>query len=288
MKLKILTLSNAEKGAKDLPAIFNEKIRPDVIQRAVEAIQSHDRQPYGSDPRAGQKQKGKLSRRRRDYKGSYGHGISRVPRKILTKRGTQFNWVGAIAPGTVGGRRAHPPKATKQWDKKLNVRENRFAIRSAIAATTNKDLVKSRGHIAPNTYPFILENAAESVSKTKEVEKALLALGLQAELSRCEDPTRRGGVAKLRGRQYRKKIGPLFVVSGPCKLLESAKNIPGVDAIEVTRLNVTKLAPGTQAGRLTIFTEAAIDTLTKNNLFSTGTRKKTKSADAQVKDTKKK
>ncbi|MBI5398630.1 50S ribosomal protein L4 [Candidatus Woesearchaeota archaeon] len=281
MKLKILTITNTEKGSKELPSIFNENVRPDVIKRAVEAQQSHRRQPYGTDPMAGQKQKGKLSRRRRDWKCSYGHGISRVPRKIMSHRGTQFNWVGAVAPGTVGGRKAHPPKASKQWAKSINVRERRFAIRSAIAATLRKELVKARGHATPGTYPFVVDNAVEALAKTKDVEKALLVLGFADELARSSVATRRAGIARWRGRAERGRIGPLFVVGGPCKLLSSAKNIPGVDACEVSKLNVELLAPGSHAGRLALFSEAAIDACSKNNLFSLQSRKaKTRNAKA--------
>ena len=49
-----------------------------------------------------------------------------------------MNWVGAFAPGTVGGRRAHPPKSEKIWSKKINKKENAKAIRSAISATLLK------------------------------------------------------------------------------------------------------------------------------------------------------
>ena len=131
MKLPIYTLTKSETGKKDLPVQFSELIRPDLIERAVFTIQSNKRQPYGADPRAGLRHCGNLSRRRNNYKTSYGHGISRVPRKILSSRGTRFNWAGAIAPGTVGGRRAHPPKADKVWSQKINKKERRKAIRSA-------------------------------------------------------------------------------------------------------------------------------------------------------------
>ena len=71
----------------------------------------------------------------------------------------------------------------------------------------------------------------------------------------------------MRGRKYKKRKGPLLVVSSECKLLNSGKNIPGVEIIEVSRLNAELLAPGCAAGRLTLFTEAAIDRLEKEKLF---------------------
>ena len=71
------------------------------------------------------KQSAKLSKRRRAYRGSYGFGISRTPRKILSKRGRRLGWVGAVAPNTVGGRRTHPPKAEKIWREEINTKERR-------------------------------------------------------------------------------------------------------------------------------------------------------------------
>jgi len=71
----------------------------------------------------------------------------------------------------------------------------------------------------------------------------------------------------MRGRKYKTRKGPLLVVSKECKLLKSAKNIPGLDVVEVSKLNAELLAPGTTMGRLTLFTEAAIEKLEKEKLF---------------------
>ena len=118
MKLAVYNLNNEKVKEINLPRQFNEQPRPDLVRRAVLAVQSHKRQPYGAKPEAGKRASAVLSRRRRDYRGSYGLGISRVPRKILSRGGTRMNWVGAFAPGTVGGRRAHPPKAGKDKQKR--------------------------------------------------------------------------------------------------------------------------------------------------------------------------
>lgn len=267
MKLKILDHANSEKGSKELPAVFDEEVRPDLIKRAVISLQSNARQRYGADTRAGKKCSAELSRRRRKYRGSYGHGISRVPRKIHSRSGTRFNWTGAFAPGTVGGRRAHPPKATKIWALKINNKERRKAIRSAIAATVVKDLVKKRGHAAPGNYPFIISDDFESLSKTKQVIDSLKKLGFDDELERSSEKTYRAGRARLRGRKYRKRKGPLFVVSKQCPLLKAASNVAGLDAVAVTDLNAELLAPGAVPGRLTLFTQSAVDKLDKEKLF---------------------
>lgn len=267
MELNIFNANNENTGKKKLPDQFNEPVRADLIQRAVEVVQANARQPYGADPRAGKKASAKLSRRRREYKGSYGHGISRVPRKTLNRNGTRMFWVGAFAPGTVGGRRAFPPGSEKDFSKALNLKERRKAIRSAIAATVDKAVVQKHGHKVPANYPFIIDNSFEAMDSTAKVQTALEKLQLAHELERSSEKKVRAGTGKMRGRRYVKKVGPLIVVSGPCKLAHSARNIAGIDVVAVTQLNAELLAPGTKPGRLTLYTAAAIDKMAKERLY---------------------
>ena len=277
MKIKILSMARAEKGTANLPAQFNEPVRQDLIKRAVLAIYANSRQPYGADPEAGKKSHAKLSRRRRAYKGSYGHGISRVPRKIMSRSGTQFNWTGAFSPNTVGGRRAHPPKAEKIWKQKVNKKENRKAIRSAIAATLIKHLVESRGHRVPSEYPFVVESKIESISKTKDLVSALEKLGFGDELARA-DRKIRAGKGKSRGRKYKKTRGMLIVFSNDCPLRKAANSILGVEAVGIKCINAETLAPGAIPGRMTIFTEGAIELMEKEKLFTEEMKKPEKIA----------
>lgn len=257
----------------ELPEQFNEPVRPDLIHRAVIAIQANKRQPYGAKPTAGQRYSAELSRRRRKYKGAYGIGISRVPRKTLWRRGTQFGWVGAFAPGTVGGRKAHPPKASKIWTQKINIKERRKAIRSALAAVVDKDIVKQRGHLF-NELPTVIDSKIESLSKTKQVKNMLIKLGLEKELKRASVKKIRAGRGKARGRKYKKKKGPLIVVSKNCPLYKSGVNIPGLDICIINNINAELLAPGTIPGRLTIFSENAMSKLDKLRLFTNNPLKK--------------
>ena len=267
MKADILNTRGEKVKTINLPEQFEEEIRPDVIRRAVLAIQANKRQPYGANTRAGKRASAKLSRRRRKYRGSYGHGISRVPRKILTRRGTNFYWVGAVAPGTVGGRRAHPPKAEKIWKQKINTKERRLAIRSALAATCVKELVEKRGHVSKHI-PIIIDSNFENVKQTKEIRESLIKIGLEKELERTSIKRIRSGKGKSRGRKYKIRKGPLIVVSGKCELQKAAKNIPGIDISIVDSINVELLAPGSEPGRLTIFTDKAINRLEKEKLFT--------------------
>ncbi len=267
MKLNILDTSKNKTGEINLPAQFNEEVRQDLISRAVLSLQSKRRQAYGAMPEAGKRSSSTLSKRRRRYRGSYGHGISRTPRKILSRRGTRMYWVGAFAPNTRGGRRAHPPKAEKIVNKKINKKERRKAIRSGISATIIKDLVKNRGHIIPENFPFILDNKFEGLGKTQEIVNALKAIGLEKELERVEKKSIRAGKGKLRGRKYNAKKGPLIVVSKDGTIMKAANNIPGIDIVAVKDLNAEMLAPGEAPGRLTLWTAGSIKLLEEKKLF---------------------
>src|SRR2546421_900887 len=100
----------------ELPTVFRSDVRLDLIRRAVTAFQANRRQPYGPSPMAGMHHSVRWSGK--------GQGVSRVPRL----RGTM---TGAQAPGTVGGRRAHPPRPDKVWGKKVNEQGRRPARHAA-------------------------------------------------------------------------------------------------------------------------------------------------------------
>jgi len=274
MEVKIISTDGTEKGNIKLPKQFNEKIRSDVVKKAVDAIEANNRQRYGAKPDAGMRASAKLSRRRNDFRGSYGHGISRVPRKIMSARGTRFNWVAAVVPGVVGGRKAHPPKSTKIFNQKINPKEKRLAIRSALAAAFNKEAVAERGHKAPEKYPFIIDDAIESIKKTKDLVAVLVKLGFQNELKRTEERKIRAGKGKLRGRRHITKKGLLIVTSKKSDVEKSCSNITGFETARVDNINTKQLAPGGVAGRLVLFSKSAIDRLEKEALYTENRVKK--------------
>lgn len=267
MKLKVLNEEGNAVGEIELPLQFSEPLREDLIKKAVLAIQNNSRQAYGNFEDAGDRHAIRLSKRRRDYKTPYGKGMSRTPRKTHSRRGSQMHWVGAQAPNTVGGRRAHPPKAEKIWAWKLNDSERRKAIRSALSATVSKELVQKRGHKVPDNYPFVLHESFENIAKTAKMVSALDKLGFSQDLCRGEDTSIRAGRSKLRGRSKKSKKSILFVVSEGCKASFSVKNLPGADIVSVKKLNTELLAPGTHYGRATLFTTKAIDEL-RRGLFT--------------------
>ncbi|HJW98197.1 MAG TPA: 50S ribosomal protein L4 [Candidatus Bathyarchaeia archaeon] len=247
---KVFNLEGKAVGKIDLPPVFATPLRPDVIKRAVLALQSSRIQPQGRDPMAGKKTTA-------ESRGT-GSGIARIPRR-KTGAGRA-----AFAPGTVGGRQAHPPLSEKNILKKISKKERKLALFSAIAATASKELVARRGHNIEDVpqIPLIVTSELEELKKSKEVEETLIRLGVLSELFRVKDSRKvRAGKGKSRGRKMKQASGPLIVVAENKGIAEAARNIPGVDVVVVSSLNAEMLAPGTHPGRLTMWTSSAIERL---------------------------
>jgi large subunit ribosomal protein L4e len=258
--VKTYTLKGKAGTAIKLPSQFETPYRPDVIKRAVLAVQSKRYQPHGVDPLAG--------KRNTAQSWQTGHGRSRIPR--VKGSGTLAANKGAFAPGTVGGRVAHPPESRKVIVERINKKENRLAIRSAIAATADKKRVSERGHKVDKVkaLPLIVDDKLEGITSTKELLKITKALGLEEDLLRAENGRGvRAGKGKMRGRKMKTPKSVLIVVGQDSGIGLAARNLPGVDIAEVHGLNAELLAPGTHPGRLVLWSKSAIGRLEKENLF---------------------
>jgi large subunit ribosomal protein L4e len=243
MNATVRDLNGEESGTVELPEVFETAYRPDLIRRAVLAAQANRKQAYGADEYAGM-------RTPAESMGS-GRGMAHVPRE---------NGQGARVPQTVGGRKAHPPKAEKEQGKSINNKERQLAIRSAVAATADPELVAERGHQFDDELelPLVVSDEFEDLLKTKEVVSFLEAVGVHADIERSENNRKvKAGQGKLRGRKYTRPKSILFVTSEePSK---AARNLAGADVVTASEVNAEDLAPGTHAGRLTVFTESAVE-----------------------------
>jgi large subunit ribosomal protein L4e len=242
MKAQVKTIEGGVAKDVELPAMFSEEYRPDLIKKAVMALQSTRRQPHGTYPFAG------ICSSAVGW-GS-GRGASHVPR---IKNGSRA----AKVPQAKGGREAHPPVVAKVLVKQINQKEKQKAFRSAVAASIRIDLLKGRGHTFEGPLPVIFEDKFESLARTQEVISALDSVGIYHDVERAkESRTVRPGRGKMRGRRYKQRKSLLIVTSGP--EFHAARNLSGVDVVTVDQLNVEHLAPGMQAGRLTVWTESAL------------------------------
>lgn len=260
MKTKILDINGKEKGNMELPKFFSETVREDIIAKVLEARKV--RQPYAPSPVGGKQHSasGKIQHTRKVWKTMQGKGISRVPRKIMSRRGSQFNWVGAEIPNAVGGRRAHPPKVISMINtKRINKKEMTIALKSALSATANEKIVERKysrlNGKKISGLPFVVESKITSL-KTKDLLSSLKKI-LGESLFEVAIKKRkvRSGIGKLRGRKYKKNAGALLVTGNKEKIKTNT-----IDVKNAGSLNVTDLANG-GAGRITIYTEEAIKNL---------------------------
>ncbi|MCS7134941.1 MAG: 50S ribosomal protein L4 [Candidatus Aenigmarchaeota archaeon] len=260
MKTNVYGVDGKIKKQIDLPTLFSTPIREDVIRRAVLALQSQERQPYGTDVFAGLRTSAHYHGKRRMRYQMINRGIARLPR--LHRTSPQMVFRVRRVPQAVKGRRAHPPKVEKIFAQKINKKELVLALKSAISASCDMELVKKRGHKVDGIkLPIVFEDDVQKIKKTKEFEELLKKIGLQQELERCKKKTQRPGKGKMRGRRYKVKKGPLLVVAEDNGILKAARNLPGVDAVLLKDLTVNHLAPGSHIGRITLWSLSAIKAL---------------------------
>ncbi len=251
--VSVYDLEGKSIGQVELPKYFETPVRADLIRRAVVALQSGTFQPQGRDPMAGKRTTAESI--------GVGHAMSRVPR-VKGDRYPRGNLAG-FAPNTVKGRLTFPPSPSKTLQKKINRKELRQAMLSALAATTSGELARARGHRLPPDFelPLVVSNDVEKVTASSEASKILKNLKIWDDVERASKRRNRGGRGSIRGRPHKRPVSALLVVEKKQTVQRAFRNLPGVKVVEAASLNVCDLAPGTHPGRLTIWTQSAIKSL---------------------------
>ena len=284
--MKIQILNTEGKKQKEIETnIFDSKIRRDIIQKVVE--QEKSKQPHAPFYLAGKQASasGKVRHRRRKWKTVTGRGLSRIPRKIFWRRGTQFHWEGATVASTKGGRRAHPPKILSMINLgKINKKEKQFALLSALALTASlKDVQKKYKSLEDKTLqihlPLLVDNKILEL-KLKPLFLALNKILNEFSSVAIQKKAVRAGRGKSRGRKYKKTSGLLFVVG---EKEGGDKNIQGIEIRKASSLSVTDLA--SNGARLTLYTEEAIKEL-ENRFSKSKKEEKPKKKESKKKENK--
>ena len=220
----VYSVKGGVSGTVDVPAAFETPYRPDIIKKAVLAAAANSRQPYGPAARSGMR-----------------HSVS--------------TW--GKGRGTARVQRVHDGrKATES-----------IARQSALAATACAECVKARGHQFDDSvsFPIVVEDEFVTLKATSEVVEVFEKIGIGYDLERAKDGRKiRAGRGTMRNRKYRTPVSVLIVVSDEernAPIFKSASNLPGVTVEEVGTLNTSILAPGGDAGRLTVYTKSAIDAI---------------------------
>lgn len=251
MKTQTLSLTGSKQDEIELPKVFSTPVNKALIHRAFVNLDSHHYQRQGRMPLAGQNTVAASN------DPPTGHGQARVAR--IRGGGPRRGQAAKVAM-VRGGRQAHPPTSEKVVYKKLNKQENRLALCSAIAATASKDLISARGHIIKGieSFPVVVSDDIEKISKAKEISKVLSALKLSGDIERLEKRKARSGRSSIRGRTTKIGKSVLFVTKDAKSLSKACGALPGVDVKTVSDLSVLDLAPGSSLVRLTVYTKGAI------------------------------
>ncbi|PIU22322.1 MAG: 50S ribosomal protein L4 [Candidatus Diapherotrites archaeon CG08_land_8_20_14_0_20_30_16] len=265
MEVNIYNLEGAVTSKTKLPKVFETPYRPRIIERAVLAAESARIQPKGPSHSSGRNTTAVYIGRRSRPNSLMNKGIARKPRTKNRPHLVEGTVKGI--PGVVGGPRAHPPKPGAIAKEEINKKERILALKSAIGALTNKELVEKRGHNFNKdlTLPVVCVEEVEKISKTKQVLSFLKKLGLDTDIERAKNRKNiRAGKGKARNRKYKRAKSVLFVISKEkLPLQKSARNLEGVDVVALKNLSTRDLCPGGRAARLTVFSKSAIESLDK-------------------------
>lgn len=255
LNAKIFDLEGNEQSIIELPPVFNFPYRPEVIKKVYVNMDSHHYQKQGRYPAAGEI----VSAESRNT----GLGIARLARA----KGEGFSRAGQAAgvAGVRKGRLAHPPESWKITYKKINKKEKMIALYSSISSTAISELVKKRGHIVDDvkSFPLVVTNEIENISKTKELSQVLKSLGIEGDLDRVLNSIKkRSGKSKRRGRSNRIGKSIIVVIGTPnSPILNLNDSLPGVSIKYVKDLSVLDLSPGSKPIRLAVFSNNSINYL---------------------------
>ena len=253
MKAEIYNIQGEKMKSINLPDLFESEIRDDIASKLFEIEKMEFRHPYSNYAEAGKRHSasGTISHQRHKWKGHYGKGISRVPRKAMWRRGTQFFWIGAEVASTRGGRRAHPPRAIRT-SKKINKKEMMIALKSGLASTCSKDYVLKRYSTLNKVnfdVPIIFESKLDNI-KSKDFLNMIRKIFGENIYLVLKSKSVRAGRGKIRGRKYKSNAGLLLIKSPEEKI-----KLTGIDIRNVGEVSISDLYP---FGRLTAFTEKAL------------------------------
>ena len=242
MKGFVYSAGGEKTGEIELPAIFSQPVRRDIVEKAFVIERSCQRQDYGSKRDAG--------KRHAVASWGVGRGVARLPRLTNGSKA-------AFAPQAVGGRRTHPPKVERVWKKKLNKKEKMKAFCSAFAATARSDMVSLRGHRFNESLilPIVTDESFEEMERVKEVVSSLTVLGIY------DDVLRAFNGRKRRKNGYRTPRSILIIAREGSPIFRSAGNIVGIDVKSPEELRISDLAPGGVPGRLVVYGSSTMESL---------------------------
>merc|ERR1712100_648871 len=252
--VQVWNAEGKETSQQALPSVFTSPIRSDVVQFVHTNVNKNSRQAYAVSEKAGHQTSAE----------SWGTGraVSRIPR--VPGGGTHRAGQGAFGNMCRGGRMFAPTKTWRRWHRRVNLKQKRYAVCSALAASAVPSLLMARGHHVESVpeVPLVLDDSSEAITKTAKAVKLLQEIGAYADVEKVKASRNlRSGKGKMRNRRYVQRKGPLVVYANDSGITKAMRNIPGVELCSVDRLGLLILAPGGHVGRFIIWTKSAFEKL---------------------------
>ncbi|KAM4661672.1 LOW QUALITY PROTEIN: large ribosomal subunit protein uL4 [Amazona ochrocephala] len=251
-------ISYSEKGEAlgknvTLPAVFKAPIRPDAVNFVHTNLRKNNRQPCAVSELAGMETSAE----------SWGTGraVARIPR--VRGGGTHCSGQGDFGNMCRGGRMFAPTRTWRCWHRRVNTTQKRYAI--CLPA-----LVMSKGHRIEEIpeLPLVVEDKVESYKKTKEAVLLLKKLKAWNDIKKVYASQRmRAGKGKMKNHRRIQHRGPCIMYNEDSGIIRAFQNIPGITLLDMNKLNLLRLAPGSHVGRFCIWTESAFRKL--DDLYST-------------------
>lgn len=121
-------------------------------------------------------------------------------------------------------------------------------------------LVLSKGHAIEEVpeFPLVVSDKIQELTKTKQAVQFLRKVKAWNDIEKVYKSQRfRAGKGKMRNRRRIQRLGPVVVYGKDSGLVKAFRNIPGIETLNVEKLNLLRLAPGGHVGRFCIWTESA-------------------------------
>lgn len=247
--------SDKIEGSSTMPAVFSAPIRDDLVSFCHSNMALNRRQAHAVYHLAGHEHSAE----------SWGTGraVARIPR--ISGSGTHRSGQGAFGNMCRKGRMFAPLKVWRKWQRKVNTKQKRNAVASALAASACAPLVQARGHRIDTVPELPLVVNSLNGSSTSGLLSNLKNLGAMDDLTRVRQSKRtRAGIGKMKNTRFTLRKGPLIIYGDESPMVKrAARNLPGVEVCNVNRINLLQLAPGGHLGRFTIFTKDAFEALDK-------------------------
>jgi len=118
----------------------------------------------------------------------------------------------------------------------------------------------SKGHLIQEVpeFPLVVSDKIQEYNKTKQAVQFLRKIKAWNDIEKVYKSKRfRAGKGKMRNRRRVQRLGPVVVYANDSGLTKAFRNIPGIETLNVEKLNLLRLAPGGHVGRFVIWTESA-------------------------------